>query len=1195
MKSNLKEGLFLLFWLLFFILLIFKEFKTSWIPDSFKTEILQNQIESKLGSIENLLDELSSINGIEGSEMEIFQKLNLQYPVFIFNKNELVYWNTNDIRPPLNIEKFENGLHFRNNGFSQSLMFVKRNDEANVFLAFLPLWKNVGIENEWLSEGSNSKFSFNWMVSEGNQCENEILLKGGLKLNICYLQNKNRSHEHAGGIDFALISVFLLLLSIAYYQFKTKVKILLKSEKKLFGILAFALLFFLLLFEYSRRFILDPPADSLFFVVYPYLIAFLLALGILFLDVKKAFRGNSNLLVPILILLIYIFSKSYWFEIFDKESFDLDLINFVRFEWKTLDAYLGLFGMSLVYFIATSQLLLIPSPKEKKQRRYDLALVLIISICMFLFEGLYNEEWYYAYLILMLLYGIWVLNFRNIRSSALQSNITYLIGAIFLISFFITETTGYGNKQKEKKQMIRFASRALETQFEIEKKLLKDAAKKISEDNFIYIAFSNPLTSRDIINQKIKKVYLDSYFDPFEVNIDFLNANGDNLNPQAGYRNLFFFKSNYLRPERRVSDMVYYLEPRNESKSNDYFIHIELRNSGSLIGHILIEVFRDKSSPNSIFPKLLVDQKYRDVIDYKFQIENYSYQDLGQIMKDMNLSNRQLDEISNLKAGESKYLSHRQKNILLLNNGEQYLLISRSKTSASLISSFSIVFMILSFVSIILYWLAEDSNYRLSQLPFRQKIQFFMNLAFLLPLIIVSLAVLKFMNDNDRENVESNYLEKVRVISKGIEIPFLDYKNGLIPKRVFLERASGAAGVFSLDFFIYDKDGRLNSSSKEILWERGITNRLIEPGAYLRFKEGNRDYLIRENQINDFKYKIAYASLEDMNNREIGILGVPFYESREELESRFIQLLSTVINIFVLTFIVFLIFSNRLTDWLMIPVLRLSEKIKITSFENKNEPLEWDTKDEIGRLVKSYNDMIDKLNESRNALARTEKEAAWREMAQQVAHEIKNPLTPMRLRLQQLIRQQDQNDSGAEKLKQTLNSLLHQVDTLSEIASSFSEFARMPNPKSEEVNLNEVIELASNIYLGKKDIKLNLDLPKKQLITKADENMLSRSIGNIILNGIQSVKDDINPRIDISLRAQGHMAEIRIKDNGTGIDEELKERIFIPHFSTKSSGTGIGLALAKKTVESANGQILFESNEEGTVFLIELPLKKDLK
>ncbi len=1191
MKSNLREGLFLLFWLLFFILLIYKEFKTSWIPDSLKTAIVERQIENRILELNETFEELSGSFKSAVPTFSSFEDLNTPFPVFIYHKNDLVYWNNNEIRPPQFPKKLDNGLRYKNSGYRQSIYLIRKSENDILYLGIIPLWANVGIENEWLSKGSNSNFSFSWEIAESGRCDNRISLNQGIELNICFRANEAHNTSEFGGLEFALISVFIILLALGYSKFRSSIELMTTETRKKFGFYSLTLLLLILLYEYSRRFLLNPEPDSVFFVVYPYLLAFLLATALILLKAPSYFLRNKKWIIPLGIILVYSFSKSYWIEIFDKESFDLDLINFVRFEWKTLDAYLGLFGMSLVFFIAISNLFL--SAADTSKSGYDIYLIGALAISFFLFEGLKNNEWYFAYLILAITYFIWILNFRKIRRTSFQRNIAYLISAIFLVSFFITETTAYGNEKKETKQMQRFAERALKTQFEIEKSLLTKAAEEISKDKLIYIAFSNPMTSRDIIIQKIKKVYLDSYFDPFEVNIDFLNSNGDNLDPQSGYRNLFFFKSNYLRQEHRMSERLYFVEPDNDSKTNDYFIHIKLLNGSKLIGHILIEVFRDKSSPNSIFPKLLVDKKYRDIIDYKYSIQKFSKTEIENLKIEFNINEEHVALLKSLKDGERQFIENKGKKLYFLKSDDSYFVISKNKTGAPLISSFSIVFMVLSFLSIILYWIINEADYRLKDLPFRQKIQFFMNMAFLLPLIIVSLAVLKFMNDNDRENVESNYLEKVRVISEGIEIPFLDYKNGLIPKRVFLERASKTAGLFSLDYFIYDLDGTLNSSSKEILWERGITNRLIEPGAYFHYVQNKEEDLIRENQINDFEYKIAYAALEDLNQQKIGILGVPFYESREELETRFIQLLSTVINIFVLTFIVFIVFSNKLTDWLMVPVLRLSERIKITSFENKNEPLEWNTKDEIGQLVNSYNDMIDKLNESRNALARTEKEAAWKEMAQQVAHEIKNPLTPMRLRLQQLIRQQDQNEPEAQKLSQTLNSLLHQVDTLSEIASSFSEFARMPNPKNEKVNINEIIQLASNIYLGKKAIKLNLNLPQKQLWTYADENMLSRSIGNIILNGIQSVDEGVNPEINIALNAQGEMAEIRIRDNGIGIDKEIEERIFIPHFSTKSSGTGIGLALAKKTIESANGQISFKSEVSGTEFLIKLPLITD--
>ena len=216
------------------------------------------------------------------------------------------------------------------------------------------------------------------------------------------------------------------------------------------------------------------------------------------------------------------------------------------------------------------------------------------------------------------------------------------------------------------------------------------------------------------------------------MNIDFLNPNGDNLEPQSGYRNLFFFKSNYLRKERRVSEMVYFIEPDNDSKTNDYFIHIELLNDSKLIGHILIEVFRDKSSPNSIFPKLLVDKKYRDVIDNKFKIHKYSKTDFEKLKLEFELDEEVALAIKKLNNGERQFIESKGNKVLFIESKEHYFAISKNKNEAPIISSFSIVFMVLSFLTICLYWIIKENNYQLKELPFRQKIQFFMNMAFLL-------------------------------------------------------------------------------------------------------------------------------------------------------------------------------------------------------------------------------------------------------------------------------------------------------------------------------------------------------------------------------------------------------------------------------------------------------------------------------
>jgi nitrogen fixation/metabolism regulation signal transduction histidine kinase len=305
-----------------------------------------------------------------------------------------------------------------------------------------------------------------------------------------------------------------------------------------------------------------------------------------------------------------------------------------------------------------------------------------------------------------------------------------------------------------------------------------------------------------------------------------------------------------------------------------------------------------------------------------------------------------------------------------------------------------------------------------------------------------------------------------------------------------------------------------------------------------------------------------------------------------------IEVLSTIMNIFTAIFLCFLVFSYFASRILTVPLRLITQKIQKTTLHDYNEPLEWESDDEIGLLVNEYNRMLVKLEESKLALSRSEKESAWREMAQQVAHEIKNPLTPMKLTLQHLQRTLlNGNITVKQQAEKSFITLLDQVDTLNDIATSFSAFAKMPIPKDEIFEIGAVIRKTIELYSNDEEVELQADIQENAFYVKGDQQLMSRIFTNLILNGIQSVPNDRKPQIFIGLQNYGNNIRVEIRDNGVGIPENLRHKIFIPNFSTKYAGSGIGLAVAKRGVEHAGGSIWFESEEGvGTSFFIQLQL-----
>ena len=260
-----------------------------------------------------------------------------------------------------------------------------------------------------------------------------------------------------------------------------------------------------------------------------------------------------------------------------------------------------------------------------------------------------------------------------------------------------------------------------------------------------------------------------------------------------------------------------------------------------------------------------------------------------------------------------------------------------------------------------------------------------------------------------------------------------------------------------------------------------------------------------------------------------------------------------------------------------------------------NEEIIWNRKDEIGELVDEYNKMVKKLDTSAAMLARSEREGAWREMARQVAHEIKNPLTPMKLNLQYLQMAIDTNSPNVKDISiYVAKILVEQIDHLSQIATDFAQFANIGRTKNQVFNLNDSIKHVSSLYSANERLHITLSPHKEKIMIRADRTQINRLLTNLIQNAIQSVPESRTAEIDIETREDNGRVIVSVKDNGSGIPEHMTSKIFTPNFTTKTSGTGLGLAMCKGIVEKLDGRIWFETREdEYTIFSVELPLNKN--
>ena len=409
---------------------------------------------------------------------------------------------------------------------------------------------------------------------------------------------------------------------------------------------------------------------------------------------------------------------------------------------------------------------------------------------------------------------------------------------------------------------------------------------------------------------------------------------------------------------------------------------------------------------------------------------------------------------------------------------------------------------------------------------------------------------------------------------------------------IFQTKIYEISEVLSAPFNIYDLDGQLIKSSRP-KFETETQNNCLDVEILNNLEASpEKRYVERNSAVGD-QYQASYTYINDKRFKPIGILNLPYYEDNsfyDKERKEFLIRLGTVCLFMLLLAVGLAYFISKYITRSLQTVSDMMDKTDLTRRNEKiyiKEP-----SSEIGKLVDSYNAMIDELEQSAAKLARSEREQAWREMAKQVAHEIKNPLTPMRLSVQSFERKFDPEDPEIDrKVAEYSKTLIQQIDTMSNIASAFSNFAEMPAQKNETLNVVKIVKLALDIFT-EEYIHFICDEP--EIIAKLDRTQIIRVVTNLVKNAIQAVPDVAAPRILVSVASEGTHVKLAVADNGIGIQDEFAAKIFEPKFTTKSSGMGLGLGMVKNIVETYKGTIDFTSQpDKGTVFTVRFPKEID--
>jgi len=404
---------------------------------------------------------------------------------------------------------------------------------------------------------------------------------------------------------------------------------------------------------------------------------------------------------------------------------------------------------------------------------------------------------------------------------------------------------------------------------------------------------------------------------------------------------------------------------------------------------------------------------------------------------------------------------------------------------------------------------------------------------------------------------------------------------------IFKDKIYEIQDIHNMELLLFDLEGNVLSSSRASFFERPSES--IPKNILIELKNASDKKHVVRFREGDKKFRSSYSYITDHHFKPLAILNLPYIEEDDFISRELKNFLMRLAQVYLLMMFIAIVLSYFLSKHITKSLNTITHKIKETRLGSANKKIEISNiSEEISTLVKAYNGMIDELERSAAALAANERESAWREMAKQVAHEIKNPLTPMRLSVQSFERKFDHNDPEIHnKVKEFSSSMTQQIDTMSSIASAFSTYANMPAQKDETLNLIKITKLALDIF---NEDYVHFETSEEEIIVKMDRAQLIRVVTNLVKNAVQSVEEKNNPEVFVKVFSKNKTAVIEVTDNGMGIPEQNKERIFEPKFTTKSSGMGLGLAMVKSIIENYGGKITLSSDSvKGTVFTVEFP------
>jgi len=1126
---------------------------------------------------------------------------------------KLIYWSDTDFDVP---QILVDSLYKKELIFVQNGWFLTKSVQAGdeIIVGLLRIRSDFGFENDIIRNGFVKDFNIpenTGFTRNSDASKFQVLAGDGTFLfSLLYPSEKGKTY-----FIYVPLLIWCLVLLMILYLTLCLVEYLIARKRK---ITAFLSCIIILASVYLLILLLRRPVvlfQTELFSPYRYTMnAFIPSLGhllllsillsvlafVFFRNIKTDRLANKSgylfltlfMLPGALLFALYhivfshlIFNSNINFETF--KVLDLNFFSFTGFVSVIL-----LFGIPFLYTLKIFQII-----KQPDTRTVILSVVTALVILPVFFfrdpQALIPVALFYFLVTIF----IWFL----LRKKAGVFNKTVIFSIVFgLYSLFLI--TYLSKKKTEEKVKIQLVSYSTENDPTAEH-LLLDMWPKISGDTVLRTMMDVITFERndfDTISNYLHERYFRGYWENFNLNVVLCRKN-DHLNvgdQNGSIEDCFsFFEQKISADGEQLTGTGFYFMNNKQGRSN-YLGKVYFEYGNSRVNGLFIDLFSDINVYQIGYSELLLDKKYHSYAKLKdYSFSKYINGEIVLRTGEFPYSKTDAEYIEKVK--DFRFFKADSYSHALYKNGNVTVIISWPVVQAQdLIISFAYLFaFIFIFSNLILIIIKKPVIKAPAGFDFRQKLQmsFIGILLFsftLIGVVIASLAVKQYKTkhyENIQEKLNSVSIELESRISMELFLAS-DWKSNSYNSMD--EMLIKLSNIFNTDINLYNLNGYLIATSRPEIFYRNLTSRRMNNMAFINLSTLRRSEYLHEEMIGNLKYISAYIPFYNTNNELLAYLNLPYFRMQSVLTREISNLIVTIIN-FTLLFIVIamslaVFISGRLTS----PLAVLSSRLASVELGKKSEHLYYNGNDEVGELVRQYNRMVDELDESAQKLANSEREYAWREMAKQIAHEIKNPLTPMKLNVQQLFKSWTDGVPGFEKkLERFTKNQIEYIENLSSIASAFSSFAKIPEANPGSVDLLEQIKTTLELFKGSEHITFRIGWPHdEKIFIYADKEQINGIFSNLIKNSIQSIPPGEEGIIKVNLEKGKGKIIVAIADNGTGIPESFQKKMFTPNFTTKSSGMGLGLSIVKRYVENAGGRIWFESEPgKGSVFYIELP------